>query len=57
MTKNSAVSHNDKLHLVLNKDGRIPPFFPISVTNLAVAGNEMLADGNRNDWNKQKSVE
>ncbi len=57
MTKNSVVTHNDSLHPVPNRDGEIPSSFPASVTSLAVAGNEMLADGSRNVWNKIKSIE
>jgi hypothetical protein len=50
-------SHRDPLAPVPNQNGELPPVFPESITNLAVACNEMLVDGTRNTWNKRLSIQ
>lgn len=55
--KNSTAGRDDNLSLVPNINGMVPDLdFPSSINAILVAGNEVLPNGIRNDWNKMKSI-
>ena len=53
---NSLLSAYDRLQIVKRRNGQHPTDFPRNVAELLVAGNENLPNGERNQWNKAKSL-
>mmetsp|Transcript_5643 Transcript_5643/g.8392 ORF Transcript_5643/g.8392 Transcript_5643/m.8392 type:complete len:153 (-) Transcript_5643:1347-1805(-) len=53
--QNSLAGSDDQLVMVPNQQGEVPLEFPTSIRTFLVSGDEMLPNGQHNNWNKQKS--
>mmetsp|Transcript_15810 Transcript_15810/g.21738 ORF Transcript_15810/g.21738 Transcript_15810/m.21738 type:complete len:135 (+) Transcript_15810:56-460(+) len=53
--QNSLAGSDDQLVMVPNQQGEVHLEFPTSICTSLVSGNEMLPNGQYNNWNEQKT--